>query len=441
MKKRILIASPSSEFTRSIRHSKDAKHYQFAFAQNGLDCLKKIEAFRPDLILLELHLPQAHGIEILGLIRRSPEWQEIGVIITTSLPMIQNYHASISGGANYFLLKPFKVEEFFKLARRFFSNILQPDAFHVTQGKDLDGKQYYLPKMQFANSYLKLWGTRGSSAVSGSEYVRFGGNTSCMEVSHGKDMIIVDAGTGIRQLGNRLMAQKVKNIHLFLSHTHWDHLTGFPFFMPIYDASCKIHIWAPVGFNKSTKDLFTEMLAYAYFPVRLEEIAAEIIFEDLRPGKTVSIGKIHVDTCYANHPGATVCFKIKVGKKTFGYATDNEVLMGYHGNPLNLKKNDPLILSQQPLIQFFKGCDLLIHEAQYSPQEYLERVGWGHSSISNAAYIVKETKVPDWIVTHHDPQHSDDEMLKKALLHQDILNDLKIRCRLHMAYDGFQIPL
>ena len=138
-----------------------------------------------------------------------------------------------------------------------------------------------LPKITINNPIIKFWGTRGSNAVSGSEYIRFGGNTVCLEVRHGEDLLIIDAGTGIRPLGKMIDTNVHKTIHIFLSHTHWDHVTGFPFFDPIYDPDVQIVVWSPVGFEKSTRELFTEMLAYSYFPVRLEDIRAKISFNDL----------------------------------------------------------------------------------------------------------------------------------------------------------------
>jgi ribonuclease BN (tRNA processing enzyme) len=124
-----------------------------------------------------------------------------------------------------------------------------------------------------------------------------------------------------------------------------------------------------------------------------------------------------------------------------GYATDNEMFLGFHGNPNALTKDNPLIHANVGMIDFFKHCDLFIHEAQYTPLEYQKRVGWGHSSISNASILAKYAGVKEWIITHHDPKHTDEQLLQKLQLHKEILEECHIRCNIQMAYDGMVVPL
>jgi phosphoribosyl 1,2-cyclic phosphodiesterase len=438
-KKRILIADSSEKLCSTLTSSPLAQMYTIETAKTGPEALAKISSFQPDLILAELMLPEIHGIEVLKKVREGEKSRSVGVIITSSHAMIQNYHAAVKGGADYFLEKPFQTEFFFSLAACFFSGQLHPDPFSGIESSSLEGSHCYVPKMHVYDSYIKFWGTRGSNPVSGNDYIRYGGNTVCLELRHGNDLVIIDAGTGIRPLGNSLM--DVKNIHLFIGHTHWDHILGFPFFAPIYNSDCHICIWAPIGFEKTTRELFTEMLAYAYFPVRLDDIQAKISFRDLRDGQSVSIGKIQIHNHYAFHPGATLCFKIQFGDKTIGYASDNEMLMGYHGNPSGLGRDHPLLAPYDSLIKFYQGCDLLVHEAQYFPAEYQKKVGWGHSSLSNAAALMQHCKPKEWMITHHDPQNSDEDILNKLQMAKDIMEECKIPCSVRMAFDGLVLPI
>jgi phosphoribosyl 1,2-cyclic phosphodiesterase/ActR/RegA family two-component response regulator len=440
-RKVILLAEPSKELVKEITHHPAAKHYHFDVAKSGKECLKKIEQHQPQLVILDLFLPEIHGIEILKLLKSKPETEHIGVIVSSAQSMIQNYHAVLKSGGDFFLEKPFKISFLFSLIEKFFQGKLHPDPFTGIESKAHEGEHCFVPRLHSPNHYIKFWGTRGSNPVSGAEYVRYGGNTSCLEVRSGHDFIIIDAGTGIRSLGQHLSVPKAQKIHLFISHTHWDHITGFPFFQPIYNPDLHIVIWTPIGFEKSARELFTDMLAYAYFPVRLDDIQARITFKELREGCPVKVGEITVNTHYAYHPGATLCFKIQMQGKTFGYATDNEVLMGYHGNPNAIDKNHSFLRSLHSMIKFFKSCDFLIHEAQYSPLEYQNKVGWGHSSITNASILVKHAQIKEWIVTHHDPKHTDTDLQKKIQLHKDVLEDAGINCYLRMAYDGLMIPL
>jgi phosphoribosyl 1,2-cyclic phosphodiesterase len=436
---KILLADADKELVEIIKTAPGNEHYQFQIAYSGEEVLRKIEEFRPHLIYLDLLLPEMHGIELLKKIRANPKIEKTGVILSSTNSMIQNFHAAVKEGVDYFLTKPFEIPYLYILFDRFFEGNLMPEPFGPDHSQDTLPKEVYTPKGQDPNSYLKFWGTRGSNPVSGPEYMRFGGNTACLEVRHGEDLIIIDAGTGIRPFGKEIDTREFKTIHLFLSHTHWDHVTGFPFFQPIYDPDIHIVIWSPVGFEKPTKELFTDMLAYAYFPVRLEDIRAKLSFNDLRDGYPVSIGNITVDSHYAFHPGATLCFKIHVGGKTYGYATDNEMFLGHHGNPNAIGKDNPMLKTHQKIIDFFKHCDVLIHEAQYTPLEYQRRVGWGHSSVSNAALLCKYGGVREWIVTHHDPKHTDEELLEKLQLQKNILKECNIDCHVQMAFDGMKI--
>lgn len=424
-----------------IQSAPGNEHYQFEIAQSGDEVIEKITSFAPNLIYVDLLLPEMHGIELIKRIRANPKSEGIGMILSSNNSMIQNFHAAIKEGVDFFLTKPFEIPYLYILFDRFFKGNLLPEPFHPSEWQQADPATVYQPKIHDTDCFIKFWGTRGSNAVSGSEYIRFGGNTVCLEVRHGDDLIIIDAGSGIRPLGQKIDTKKVKTLHIFLSHTHWDHVTGFPFFDPVYDPNVQVVIWSPVGFEKSTRELFTDMLAYAYFPVRLEDIRAKISFNDLRDGHPVSIGDISIDSTYAFHPGATLAFKIHINGKTIGYATDNEMFLGYHGNPNALSKDHPLIKAHQSVIDFFHGCDLLVHEAQYTPLEYQRRVGWGHSSISNAALLCKFAEVHEWIVTHHDPKHTDQDLLDKLQLHKDILEDCNYPCHVQFAFDGMKLLL
>jgi len=438
---KILLADPDKALLEKVRKAPGNEHYVFEEAETGEEVLKKIAEFEPELLYIDLLLPEMHGIELLKKIRTNPKWEGMGVILSSINSMVQNYHAAVKEGADFFLPKPFEIPYLYILFNRFFEGTLLPEPFEPEQQTSKDKSATYRPKTHDPHSYIKFWGTRGSNSVSGPEYIRYGGNTICLEVCHGEDLVLIDAGSGIRPLGHTLDTNKLKTIHLFLSHTHWDHVIGFPFFKPIYESDVQVVIWSPVGFEKSTRELFTEMLAYAYFPIRLEDIHAKLSFNDLRDGHPVTIGDITINSHYAFHPGATLCFKIHVANKTFGYATDNEMFLGYHGNPNAVGKDHSMIKSHQSIINFFKHCDCLIHEAQYTPLEYQRRVGWGHSSVSNATLLCKFAEVKEWIVTHHDPKHTDEELLEKLQLHKDILKDCDLDCKVDMAFDEMKFPL
>jgi phosphoribosyl 1,2-cyclic phosphodiesterase len=251
-------------------------------------------------------------------------------------------------------------------------------------------------------NFLKFWGTRGSCPVSGLQYSHFGGNTCCLEVQYEGTCVIIDGGTGIRPLGLTLKHQR--KIDLFLSHMHWDHLIGLPFFAPLYQKETQITIWAPQGEGRSCRELFGQLLAKEFFPVHLDQIQAQLDFQVIHEKTPIRLGALTLDFHPTIHPGKTLCFKIQTPHQTIGYVTDNEI---------HLDK-------QQSFISFFKHCDYFIHEAQYTPGEYSQKTGWGHSSLSSARALIDKIQPAHWLVTHHDPEHTDNTLkeLQQLASHQ-----------------------
>jgi len=283
------------------------------------------------------------------------------------------------------------------------------------------------------SKYLKFWGTRGSCPVSGGEFAEFGGNTSCLEVSYEGSHFIIDAGTGIRPLGAEIL-KKRKKILLILSHTHWDHVMGFPFFAPLYDKDSEIDIWSPSENKKSCKVIFGELMSAEFFPVGLEQLKAKIQFHSIEFETPIRVGPLTIHFYRAHHPSLAYAFKIETPHQTIGYASDNEMCKGYHGD-LSHAPEDP------GLVSFFSKIDFLIHEAQYFPEEYRKKVGWGHSSTLNAISLIQKTRVRKWLVVHHDPQHTDADLHRLAQYTQKTLQENRIPCEAQWIGDGRVFPL
>ena len=439
-RKKILIADISTEFLNAIKKHEEAHLFHIKTCSKGIDCLEKIKTFKPDLVIVEYLLPEVHGIEILNVIKRAPESKETGVIITSHHSMFSNHASAIRLGASYFIEKPVSAPHLFTLIASFFKGTLKPNP---SPEKALCAHgQPSAPLIKLgSSSYIKFWGTRGSNPVSGSEYARFGGNTPSLEIRNEEDLVIIDAGSGIRALGQVVALEKEKKINILLSHTHWDHLLGLPFFYPLHQPNREIHIWAPIGFEKPTKELIADILTYPYFPVSFDDIRSELIFNDLRDSQEIDFGSIRISTHYAFHPGPTLCFKIEVGGKKIGYMTDNEFLLGCHLKASQIEKKDSLFIPYESLINFFKDCDTLILESQYTPEEYTSRVGWGHSSLYNTSFLLKKADIKHCIITHHDPRHTDDFLLEKQQLHVEVLKEINHTCLVQFAFDGMTIPL
>jgi diguanylate cyclase (GGDEF)-like protein len=252
---------------------------------------------------------------------------------------------------------------------------------------------------------VRFWGTRGSIPAPGPRTARYGGNTSCVEVrSSDGTLIILDCGTGIRQLGLEILKQRARRIHLLIGHTHWDHIHGFPFFVPASLADCELNIFAPAGFQRSLEDALAGQMQYSYFPVKLQDLPSRIHFTELEEG-LFRIGSMLVETQYLNHTAPTIAYRISDSNSTLVYVTDHEPFW----NPLGAVHRHP---GDQRHIEFLKKADLVIHDAQYTEEEYRTKHGWGHSTIDYATDVAVAAGVAKLALFHHDPSHDDDMVVE-----------------------------
>lgn len=255
--------------------------------------------------------------------------------------------------------------------------------------------------------FVRFWGVRGSIPTPGPRTRRYGGNTSCVEVRVDDNLMIFDAGTGMRELGVHLLKarQKELTIHLFLSHPHWDHIQGFPFFGPAYVSSTTMYVYGPKGDDKNYQ-LLSGQMANAYFPVKFSDLGAKIVSRSFA-GDVVKAGDVRVRCFGQKHPGGSMGFRVETGDKAVVFATDSEldqVLL----DPA-LPKKDPEALRELPdeLVSAVKGADLLIADAQYTDSEYVQKVGWGHPRATTVVDLAVQAQVRQLALTHHDPMHSD----------------------------------
>jgi diguanylate cyclase (GGDEF)-like protein len=250
--------------------------------------------------------------------------------------------------------------------------------------------------------YVRFWGTRGSIASPGANTARYGGNTSCAEVRAPDGTIIVlDCGTGARELGVHLARslQPPVRLHLFIGHTHWDHIQGFPFFVPAFLPGVELNVHAPLGFQQSLEEAMAGQMEYSYFPVKLRDLRSRIHFTELEEG-FFRVGDVLVETQYLNHTAPTIAYRMTCGGSTVAYVTDHEPF--WHSTDGLL--HHP---GDQRHVAFLQGVDLLIHDAQYTEQEYPSRVGWGHSTIEYATDVALAAGVKRLALFHHDPTHDD----------------------------------
>jgi phosphoribosyl 1,2-cyclic phosphodiesterase len=259
---------------------------------------------------------------------------------------------------------------------------------------------------------LKIWGCRGSVPSPGPTTVVCGGNTSCVEISLDDGTVLVlDAGTGIRDLGDELVARGVRRIHLLLTHLHLDHVEGLRFFAPLFDPKVTIDVWGPPSTVGSLEDSIARTFSPPLFPIDLGVVPAQVAFHDA-PRQPWKLESALVTAALVVHPGPTLGYRIEADGSSVAYLPDHEpALTGIEERPSDWISGAAIA----------EGVDVLLHDAQYFEDEYAERIGWGHSSVSDTIAYAQALRVGRLVLFHHEPHHSDDDLSGLEERAQDLL--------------------
>jgi len=247
---------------------------------------------------------------------------------------------------------------------------------------------------------LKFWGVRGSIACASPEHMKYGGNTSCIEVRAGNNRFILDAGTGIRRLGESFKSDDSVS-HLLLTHTHWDHINGFPFFGPAYNPKMSMHIMAGhLKHQGGVHEILSTQMHNPMFPVPLEAMKATLKFEDFEAGDDLNLFRdVKIRTAPLNHPNGATGYRIEHGGKAAVYVTDTEHVPGK---------------SDQNILGLIEGADVVIYDSTYTEEEFPSKIGWGHSTWNEGMRLCKAANAKQLAIFHHDPSHHDEFMDKLA---------------------------
>ncbi len=246
---------------------------------------------------------------------------------------------------------------------------------------------------------IKCWGTRGSIPVSGKEYVKYGGDTTCLEIrTKSDDIIIVDAGTGIRRLGNQLLKEQRFEYHLIFTHAHWDHLMGFPFFKPLYRKDSEIMAYRCPFPGKYVENMISKTLSPPNFPVKYSDISAKISYREGCPTE-FEIGSVTVSPIRLSHPNGGSGYKFEEDGKTFVFLTDNELGFLHAGG-----------LEVEDYVEFCTGADILFHDAEYTPEEYNTTIEWGHSTFTDVLDLAHKAGVKKLGLFHLNQDRTDKQV-------------------------------
>ena len=273
-----------------------------------------------------------------------------------------------------------------------------PDPLHARPHGAESLRMMALPTLR-----ATCYGTRGSIPSPGEATARFGGNTPCLEVRAGERRLIFDGGTGIHVLGRKMAAQGAPVLaHLFLTHFHWDHIQGIPFFGPMYVPGTEMVIHGARQNGVDIQTLFAGQMGPIYFPLPFEALSAQMTFEHL-DGETWEADGVAVDAIRLRHPSDTYGYRVRVGDAALAYMPDNELVGGNYPLPPTFRRD---------MVEFLSGVDVLFHDAMFTDEEYPRRIGWGHSTFSQAVELAEEAGVSRLFLFHHAPERTDLELMQ-----------------------------
>jgi phosphoribosyl 1,2-cyclic phosphodiesterase/CheY-like chemotaxis protein len=372
--KRVLIIDDDAITRAFIRRVLQKEGYELREMESADRLEEALPELAPDLILCDVMMPGRDGMEVCRELRSNQATRTIAVVLISAKNFEADRRAALDAGAAGYLVKPIDAAELVRVVEGALST----------------------------QACVRIWGCRGSIPSPEHALGLYGGNTSCIEVVlPGQPNLIFDAGTGIRALGNCVMGDAPLRMSLFLTHFHWDHIQGLPFFKPFYVPGNEFRIYGPAPSNDALTETLAGQMGSVFFPVSMDAFRASLKFHALQE-QTLQTPGASISTLYALHPGRTLAYRVDAGERSLVYAPDNELLPEC--------AEAELAGEALRLAQFASGASLLIHDCQYSREQYEKRRGWGHSSAETLAAVAAGAGVKRVLLFHHDPDHTDEEV-------------------------------
>ena len=384
-------------------------HWNVLEAEDGECGLQMAVLHRPDVILCDLLMPRVNGYQVCRAVRDHLELRHTKIIVVTGRDYAADRKSALEAGADDYLVKPLE----FSVLKEAIARVLPAGGNH-----DSPGAATSIPPSPDGGARLKFWGVRGSIPAPGEATSFFGGNTSCVELRADGEHIICDAGSGIRPLGLALAAEaqgQPLNLTLLLTHAHWDHIQGFPFFVPAYDPDSRLKILGYEGATEGLRTTLAGQMESPYFPLPLHEMPGNIEIEELKEMQ-FQIGAITVDACFTNHPGVCVGYRFQTSGGVIVYMPDNETISRTGEEP---DEHVPSTMDAD-IAEFIRDADLLVLDAQYDAKEYAEHIGWGHGCVDEVVALAAGANVKRLYLFHHDPAH-DDRAIASMVAHANAL--------------------
>jgi len=414
-------------------------------ASDGEKGLAMALRHQPEVVVCDLRVPRYNGFQVCRMIRaQRNEIRQPLILVTSGSDYASDRQNALESGADACLVKPLVKADLLRVleAQSVYQSATAPR-------KPLATAPVSSPISPDLPPMIRFWGVRGSIPTPGPTTVQFGGNTSCVEVRADGEIIVLDAGSGIRGLGLALakeFADHPINTTVLISHTHWDHIQGFPFFVPAYNPENKLRI---VGYEGSRKGLVSSLstqMESPYFPVSMRQMPSNIDVTEMKELE-FSIGPVKVQAAFVNHPGVTVGYRLFTSGGSIVYMPDHEPFQrlrshtsGQGGlNPVEILKyaSD----QDQRIIEFIQDAEVLIIDAQYDDAEYQTHAGWGHGCVDDVVALALSARVKQLFLFHHDPDHDDAQILRMEAWARQLVGFANEDLAINAACEGVRFEL
>lgn len=393
-----------------------------------------------DAVICDLLMPRCNGFQVCRTLREKPgQFPGLKIIVTTQRGFATDRLNALESGADHYLVKPVLAQEILALL-----NNTSPRPLPSAPPSGPAAPAAAMP----AGNLLRFWGVRGSIPTPGPGTVFYGGNTTCVEVRADGHLIVLDSGSGIRLLGNQLVAEfkgKALELTLLLSHTHWDHIQGFPFFAPAYIANNHVRIMGFEGYRKGLENTLAVQMESNYFPIGLRQLPSSITFLEQRE-MDFQIGSVRVRSIFVNHPGVCVGYRLDTSTGSLAFLPDHEsyARMRLHPRASGEKGQETMDYCRaedQKLVEFLREVDVLILDSQYDEAEYQTHIGWGHSCYEDTVATALAAKAKQLYLFHHDPLHDDARISRMVGHARELVASHNGTLLVEAAREGLAVPL
>lgn len=390
-KLKFFIVDDDRIFIKLLTKLLEKESYSVSHNTSSVNALPEIIEQVPDCVVLDMMMPEMDGLELLKRLRSEPILNKTKFFVVSAKAYEFDRNRAFTFGADGYITKPIDTTNIVAQLQRIIEDRIE----------------------------LSFWGVHGTLPVPGEQTIKYGGNTSCVSLEFSKgSFFIFDAGTGIKALSDHLMAanRQLVGAKIFISHPHWDHINGLPFFAPLYMQGNEIEICGPAHGDTSMEQLISGQMDGVYFPINIKEFSAMVTFRNLME-EEIEIEGITIKTMLLNHPGHCLGYRVEYKSKSICYITDNELY------PPTNKFYNEFYLDQ--LTDFVADTDILIIDSTYTDEEYEAKVGWGHSAISQVVDLADRAAVKKLCLFHHDPDQRDADIDAKLETALAILNQRK----------------